>query len=290
MNMSVSRYAIVALLATMLSAFILGSGGSPTSAADEQLSTLGQQQSVAVTIYNEDLALVKDERRLTLPRGFTQLAFRDVSAQINPATALLRSLTAPGALSVVEQNFNYDLLTPQKLLEKYVGKTVTVIHTNPATGRETRENALVLSTNDGVVLQYANRVETGVDGRLSFPSLPESLRDRPTLVIDLDNSAGQSQNVELSYLTGGLSWKADYVGELSADDSRLDFNGLITLNNQSGTTYRNAKLQLVAGDVNRVSNELEQAKTLGRPVAAAATVSQEALLEYHLYSVNRPTT
>jgi hypothetical protein len=284
-----SRFAFARSLGAAL-AVSLCLVASSAQAADERSSTQTDQKAVAVTIYNADLALVKDERRITLPAGYSRLAFRDVSAQINPATALLRSLSVPGALGVIEQNFNYDLLTPQKLLDKYVGKMVTVIHTNAATGRETRETARVLSTNDGVVLQYANRIETGVDGRLSFASLPANLRDVPTLVVDLNNSAPQQQTVELSYLTGGLSWHADYVGELNASDTRLDLNGLITLDNQSGTSYRNAQLQLVAGDVNRVSTVLESAKVLGRVEAPAATVSNEALLEYHLYTVNRPTT
>lgn len=267
------------------------SGTSAVAGAGEQLSTLSDQQSVAVTIYNSSLALVKDQRRITLARGTDHVAFRDVSAQINPATALLRSISAPGTISMIEQNFNYDLLSPQKLLEKYVGKTVTVVHTNPATGKQTRESAVVLSTNDGVVLQYPNRIETGVDGRLIFPSLPANLRDRPTLVIDLDNASGAPQNVELSYLTGGLSWRADYVGELNNADSRLDLSGLITLGNESGTTYTNAKLQLVAGDVNTVPSEDNVAKTLGQmAVARPTSVSNENLLEYHLYSLARPTT
>ncbi len=291
MHMSVSRTAIILAAVVACIAPLAGGQRIALAAGDEALSTLAQQQSVAVTIYNSDLALVKDERRLTLPRGQSQLAFRDVSAQINPATALLRSVSARGALSVLEQNFDYDLLTPEKLLEKYVGKYVTVIHSNPYTGRETRETALVLSANDGVVLQYADRIETGVDGRLAFSSLPANLRDRPTLVIDLDNSYAQPQNVELSYLTGGLSWRADYVGELSADDSRLDFNGLITLDNQSGTTYRNAKLQLVAVDVNRVQTVSDAVKVLGEAAATAQPpVRNEQLLEYHLYTVERPTT
>jgi hypothetical protein len=264
---------------------------APALGDQERLSTLSDQESVAVTIYNSDLALVRDERRITLSQGLNRLAFRDVSGQMNAATALFRSISNPGALSVIEQNFNYDLLTPEKLLEKYVGKYVTVIHTNSATGKETREEARVLSTNDGVVLQYANRIETGIDGRLSFSSLPSNLRDRPTLVVDLNSTTGASQMVEMSYLTGGLSWQADYVGALSADDSRLDLNGLITLTNNSGTTYSNAKMQLVAGDVNRVSNTFENAKALGRvPVPAANAVQQEQLLEYHLYTLGRPTT
>jgi hypothetical protein len=264
---------------------------TPASGEQERLSSLSDQEAVAVTIYNENLALVRDERRVSFRTGLNSVAFRDVSAQINAATALLRSVSLPGAVSVIEQNFNYDLLTPQKLMDKYVGRYVTVIHTNAASGKETRERARILSTNDGLVLQYADRIETGLDGRLSFPSLPENLRDRPTLVIDLNSTSAAPQNVELSYLTGGLSWKADYVGALSVDDSHLDLNGLITLTNESGTTYSNAKMQLVAGDVNRVHEAFDQAKTLGRVVVAPQyQVSQEQLLEYHLYTLGRPTT
>lgn len=291
MSMSVPRYRLFRRLALAVIALGLMLGIAPALGDQERLSTLSDQEAVAVTIYNQDLALVRDERRVTFRAGLNSVAFRDVSAQINAATALLRSVSSPGSLSIIEQNFNYDLLTPQKLLDKYVGKYVIVIHTNSATGRETREQARVLSTNDGIVLQYANRIETGLDGRLSFPSLPSNLRDRPTLVIDLRSTNAAPQNVELSYLTGGLSWKADYVGALSGDDSHLDLNGLITLTNESGTTYSNAKMQLVAGDVNRVQEAFSQAKALGRAVTADQfQVRQEQLLEYHLYTLGRPTT
>ncbi len=291
MSTSVPGYRFVRCLVFIAITFAMMLGILPALGDQERLSTLSDQQAVAVTIYNQSLALVRDERRVTFRMGQNSVAFRDVSAQINAATALLRSVSSPGALSVIEQNFNYDLLTPQKLLDKYVGKYVTVIHTNAATGKETREEARVLSTNDGLVLQYANRIETGLDGRLSFPSLPSNLRDRPTLVIDLNSTSSAPQNVELSYLTGGLSWKADYVGALSADDSHLDLNGLITLSNESGTTYSNAKMQLVAGDVNQVQDAFSQAKALGRAVPTdQAQVRQEQLLEYHLYTLGRPTT
>ncbi|MDQ6766499.1 MAG: DUF4139 domain-containing protein [Candidatus Eremiobacteraeota bacterium] len=290
MTMRAFRHRLWGNLSFAALALALSLGMTPANGDLERLSTLSDQRAVAVTIYNQDLALVRDERRITLAPGFNHLAFRDVSGQINAATALLRSISSPGAVSVMEQNFNYDLLSPQKLLEKYVGKYVTVIHTNPATGKETREQARVLSTNEGVVLQYSNRIETEVDGHLSFPSLPSNLRDRPTLVIDLNSTSGAAQDVELSYLTGGLTWSADYVGALNVDDSRLDLNGLVTLGNTSGTTYTNAKLQLVAGDVNRVQQEFNAAKTLGRAVTADHVMQQESLLEYHLYTLGRPTT
>ncbi|HUO45054.1 MAG TPA: DUF4139 domain-containing protein [Burkholderiales bacterium] len=267
---------------------------STPAVADETRSTLDDQQSVAVTIYNDDLALVKDQRKIQLGNGRQSLAFRDVSARIRPETALLRSLSSPGKLAVIEQNFDFDLLTPQKLLEKYVGKSVNVIRTNPATGAETAESAQVLAANNGVVLKIGDRIETGIPGRLVYPDVPANLRDRPTLVMLLDNGGAAQQDVELSYLTGGLSWKADYVAELNANDDKLDLSGWVTLTNTSGTTYRDAKLQLVAGDVNRVRDELRQmpavAGLMAKNAAAESRMAEESLLEYHLYTLDRPTT
>ncbi len=261
-------------------------------AAGEKSTSLQDQREVAVTIYNESLALVKDARKIRLDQGETALAWRDVSARIRPETALLRNVEHPKTLSLIEQNFDFDLLTPQKLLEKYVGQKVTVIKTNPATGAETREEATVLATNSGVVLRFADRIETGVPGRLAFGSVPENLRDRPTLVIRLHSARAADDTLELSYLTQGLSWRADYVAELSPQDDRIDLNAWVTLTNQSGTTYNNAKLQLVAGDVHRVREELRgvQAATFALKQAEAAPVAEESLFEYHLYSVGRPTT
>jgi len=261
--------------------------------ADELRSTLADQQNVAVTIYNDNLALVKDQRKIQLGSGASALAFRDVSAQMRPETALLRSLNNPGKLAVLEQNFDFDLLTPQKLLEKYVGKRVGVIRTNPATGAETREEAQVLAASGGVVLKIGDRIETGLSGRIVYPDVPSNLRDRPTLVMQLSNGGAASQEVELSYLTGGLGWKADYVAELNAADSALDLSGWVTLTNTSGTSYRNARLQLVAGDVNRVREELHPVRAMAKmdmAAEAAPRMAEEALLEYHLYTLDRPTT
>lgn len=260
----------------------------------ERRSTLDDQQAVAITIYNEDLALVKDTRRVSLDEGANRLALRDVSGRMRPETAQLRDLTAPGTLTLVEQNFDYDLLTPAKLLEKYVGRSVRVVRTHPTTGAETSETAQVLSAQNGVVLKIGDHIETGIPGRIVFDGVPANLRDRPTLVSSLTARRGGTQDLELSYLTGGLSWKADYVAELNADDSSIDLNGWVTLHNQSGTAYSNAKLQLVAGDVNRVREELDMAKVerraMAAPVNSPPPIAQEALFEYHLYTLNRPTT
>jgi len=197
-------------------------------------------------------------------------------------------------LAVLEQNFDFDLLTPRKLLEKYVGKEVQLVRTHPETGEDRYETAQVLAANDGVVLKIGDRIETGVPGRLVFPDVPENLRDRPTLVVALDNEKADSQTIELSYLTGGLGWQADYVAELNSDDTALDLSGWVTLTNRSGTTYRNALLQLVAGDVNRVREEMRfrgdvmMEATMAK--AAAPQMSEESLFEYHLYTLQRPTT
>ncbi|MDO8890975.1 MAG: DUF4139 domain-containing protein [Sulfurimicrobium sp.] len=275
----------------LLAFFVAAQAQSASS--PEKLSTLQDQQQVAVTIYNENLALIKDQRRVTPAKGANRLAWRDVSARIMPETAFLRSLAGGEGIVLLEQNFDFDLLTPQKLLDKYVGQSVTVIRTNAATGVESSETATVLSTNGGVVLKFADRIETGLPGRLAFKTVPDNLRDRPTLVISFLAPSEGERPMELSYLTGGLSWRADYVAELSSADDRLDLSGWVTLTNVSGSSYPNAKLQLVAGDVNRVRRELDfvqEGRVMKAAPMAAPAMAEEGLFEYHLYSLERLTT
>jgi len=252
-------------------------------------SVASDREAVAVTIYNDDLALVKERRRVDLPAGTARLSLREVAAQLRPETALLRAVTGQ-PLALIEQNFDFDLLTPQKLLEKYVGKDVTVIRSHPTTGEERQETATVLSDGQGTVLRFADRIETGVPGRLAFPSVLPNLRDRPTLSVLLE-AAGGGQAVELSYLTSGMSWQADYVANLAADGGSLDLSGWVTLTNRSGTAYDDATLQLVAGTVNRAKpasrrTELMAVRAAGKPTEPV----EEALLDYHLYSFERPTS
>lgn len=277
----------------LLSLFVFCSTAAIAS-SNSLSSTRDDQTEVAVTIYNNNLALVKDQRRVTLESGTFDLAFRDVSARIRPETALLTSVSDSGSLLVLEQNFNFDLLTPRKMLEKYVGKMVTVIKTNPKTGEETREQAQVLSAQSGVVLKIGNRIETGFPGRIVYSDVPDNLYDRPTLEMTVHNRGARQQNLELSYLTGGLGWKADYVANLNADDSRLDLFGWVTLTNTSGTSYPNAKLQLVAGDVNRVRNAIApmytSRKMRERKTFRTGSMAEESLFEYHLYTLDRATT
>ena len=248
-----------------------------------------------MTIYNAQLALVKDLRTIRLKNGFNKLAFSEVSAQMRPETALLRSLDYSDGFHLIEQNFDFDLLTPQKLLEKYVGKKVRIVKTHPTTGKESILDAVVLSVNNGVVLRIGDRVETGMPGRIVFDKVPDNLRDRPTLVMQLNSSTSNLQLLQLSYLTSGLSWKADYVAELDETDKFVDLTGWVTLTNQSGATYKNAKLQLVAGDVNLVQDEYRGIERRFQGLAkesivAEAGAAEEALFEYHLYTLHRPTT
>ena len=269
---------------------------APAIAADtgELRSTLDDQRSIAVTVYNDDLALVKETRSVVLDKGLQRLAVRDVSARMRPETALLRGAAPANPLQLLEQNFDFDLLTPGKLLEKFIGRQVGVVTTHPTTGQETTERAEVLSTQEGVVLKIGNRIETGFPGRIVFDSVPPNLRDRPTLSVLLHSDVAGKQDVELSYLTGGLAWQADYVAELAANDASLDLNGWVTLTNRSGAAYRDAKLQLVAGDVNRVREDIKLRRRMpmemeGMAMAEAAVTAQP-LFEYHLYSLARPTT
>ncbi|HZT21010.1 MAG TPA: DUF4139 domain-containing protein [Dongiaceae bacterium] len=264
-------------------------GLAPRGFAEEINATLDDQTGLALTIYNRDLALVRDQRTVALAKGENDVAFVDVSGQIRPQTVILKS--SAGALDVLEQNFDFDLLTPQKLLEKSVGRTVRVIRTDPDTGDETVEEAKVLSVADGVVLQIGDRIETAAPGRIVFSEVPPDLRSRPTLVTRLTSDAAGKIPVELDYLTGGLGWAADYVASLSPDESAIDLKGWVTLTNTSGTTYRNAHLQLVAGEVNQVSEAMgAQMKTMAAMAAPAPAMTEQAMFEYHLYTLDRPTT
>ncbi len=273
---------------------------SSAQAADERRTTAADQTALAVTIYNGDLALVKDARRVKLSGGDNLLAWREVSARMQPETALLRS-TDGLKLQLLEQNFDFDLLTPATLLEKSVGETVRVVRAQPVTGVEYAEQATVLAANEGVVLRFPDRVETSIPGRIAFSGVPADLRDQPTLSMLFKTDAqptsvyqgAAEHGLELSYLTGGLTWKADYVAELSAKEEDIDLNGWVTLTNTSGASYRNARLQVVAGTVNRAPAEHRAAPAMMKNMAmaeAAPQMQEENLFEYHLYTLNRNTT
>jgi hypothetical protein len=246
---------------------------------------------LSVTIYNNDLALVQDVREIPIAAGRQKLEFKDVSAAIRPETV---SLSAAG-LSVVEQNFDYDLLTPDKLMEKAVGQQVKIVRTNPGDGKETTETATVLAANEGVVLKIGDRIEVlrddGVPTRVIFDKVPETLRARPTLSVTVEADKAGARPTTLSYLTTGLSWKADYVAMFDEAKGLLDLQGWITLGNQSGTAFVDAKTQLVAGSVNTLASN-DNYRPPRPAVQAAGTESGtgERVADYYLYPLPHRTT
>jgi hypothetical protein len=263
-------------------------------------SDKSQRESVAVTVYNQNFGVVRETRRLELASGRVELSFKDVSANIQPETVRLQSLTRGALFDVLEQNYRYDLLTPAKLLEKYVGKKIFVYRYDEKTGSEEKKQAEVLSVEGGVTLRIDGEVtvsspapSAATSFRYSFPEVPANLLQKPTLVWLLDSDRPQQQ-VEVTYLTQNLNWRADYVLKLDASDTKADLNGWVTLDNQSGTSYENAALRLVAGDVNRVQPPAEiMAREVALDDAAVADgpqLKEEGLFEYHLYSLERPTT
>jgi len=261
----------------------------PSSPGDARRSTAAERESVAITVYNQNFGLVREIRTLDLNRGLVNLEFADVASGIQPETVHIRPLGGPG-VTVLEQNYQYDLLNPQKLLEKYVGRTVTVYRRN---GSEEEEiEAEVLSVNGGPILRIDGMITFNYPGRFGFPELPDDLIAEPTLLWRLD-AAGTSQRVEVTYLTNDLNWRSDYVMVLNEDDTEADLTGWVTLVNQSGATYEGAQLQLVAGDVRRVSGRREDDLMVRTEVfedamrAQAAGFSEESFFEYHLYTLGR---
>jgi hypothetical protein len=283
-----ARPAVLALLLAASLGMPVPSGADP----GERTSSIADQRSVNLTVYNGSIALVHDRRHLTLTKDENRIAWRDVSAKMDATTAILEDTSAPGAVRVIEQNFNFDLLKPQAILDKYVGRDVTVVHDRAPAGRPRRETAKLLADNDGIVLQYADRVETALDGHLEFPNIPSDLRDRPTLVLDLQSDTAADADLDLGYLTGGLAWHADYVGVVAPDESHMDLSGLVTLSNTSGTSFNDAHLQLVAGNVNVPPPNPPVMYEMARAAGSAAQPQfvQENYFEYHLYTLQRTTT
>jgi len=255
-------------------------------------STLRDQQDVAVTIYNSNIGLVKDTRLIDLKPGIHELKFMDVAGKIDPTTVHIKSLINGSSLNVLEQNYEYDLLSPQKLLEKYVGQKVQLATFNNETKKEEIIEATLLSTQGGNIFQIGDKIHIGHYGRILLSKIPENLISQPTLVWMLESRLSRPQKVEASYLTSGINWKADYVTVLNKSDTMTDMTGWVTIDNRSGATYQNALLKLVAGDIHRVQGEMRM--DYARPMAAAKEVSQqfkeESFFEYHLYTLDRRTT
>lgn len=262
-------------------------------AAEDDKSTAADRESVAVTVYNQNFGLVREIRRLDLARGPIALEYGDVASSIQPETVHVLPLGGSG-MQLLEQNYQFDLLNPQKLLEKYVGRTVNVYRTNPVTGVEETVEAEVLSVNGGPILRIDGEITFNYPGRFGFPEMPDNLIAEPTLMWRL-NSPGGEQRVEVSYLTNSLNWKSDYVMVLNEDDDEGALTGWVTLTNQSGTSFENARLQLVAGDVQRVQQGNQMPSGYRDRMMADAMAVQEAgftedaFFEYHLYTLGRPT-
>ena len=250
-------------------------------------STSAQRSDVSITVYNQNFGLVREVRDVDMPAGRTALEFADVSQSIEPNTVAIKSLG--GQLHVLEQNYRYDLLSPQKLLEKYVGKKVKIYRWNEHTGKDDVYDAEVLSVAQGTVMRINGEITYDFPGRIAFPSIPDNLIAKPTLVWLLDSSG--KQKVEVTYLTQNLGWSADYVLVINPKDDAGDLVGWVTLNNTTGTTYENAKLKLVAGDVQRVSRgyAAREMPAATSPMGGSGGFREESFFEYHLYSLDRPT-
>lgn len=252
------------------------------------------RKEIALTIYNDNLALIRELRDLDLKKGLNHIALRDVSGKIRPETAIMK-FNDNATIRVLEQNFNFDLLTPNSLSEKHVGKELTVIRSNQG-GGISEEKAFLLSANNGLIFKYQDRIEIGLpqDARIKFDSLPQNLRDRPTLVTNIISDTAGKRQVNIAYLSSGFSWHADYVAQLNKDNDKMSLKGWVTLKNNSGTSYENAKLQLVAGELNLVPEERKSLAYKADRVQNfnfGVSVKLEApILDYHLYTLPQPTT
>ncbi|NLD08992.1 MAG: DUF4139 domain-containing protein [Xanthomonadaceae bacterium] len=266
-----------------------------TAQADTHLVESNRQASdeIAITLYNNGTALVNESRSVLLKKGINQLLLKDVSAQIRPQTTHLKN-RGNSALQLIEQNFDYDLLSPHAMLEKSLGTSIEIRSFDP-TGQKVQETATVLSTNGGLVLQYPDRIETGLpkDAQLIFKQIPDGLKASPTLSLLLASEADEAAPLEITYLTGGFDWQADYIATLSKNETEFDLTGWITLKNNSGTTFENSKLQLVAGDVNQTPNYGSPRMMKASMVVmdeSAYLPSEESFSDFHLYTLPMKTT
>jgi hypothetical protein len=275
-----SRLFIVTILVLMVSQAAFAGEGK-----------VGGRKDVSVTVYNKDLGLVRETRRLDLPGERARVQVEGVASGIDPTSVSVEVLSGLRDLVLLEQNYEFDLLSPSKLMEKYVGMRIELVTTHPETGAERNLEATLLSMNEGPVYRIGDRIYLGHPGRVVLPEIPGNLMARPTLVWLLEGSAGRGE-IEVSYLTRGFSWKADYVALLTAEDDEMDLTAWVTLTNTSGASYDNARLKLVAGDVHRVREIQPVPRARGDMVSAMALktgIEEEPFFEYHLYSLPRRT-
>lgn len=286
MRFQSARFALVPALTVVAGAL----ASNPPQLPD---STAADRTSVAVTVYNQNLALVRETRNLNLGQtGVGTLRFMDVPSKINPRTVHVQPLAASGP-AVLEQNYEYDLISPEKLMEKYVGRDVEIVEqADDLTNRTVK--ATLLATNGGPVYRIGDRIVIGQGGKVTLPDLPADLVARPTLVWTLDVPKAGPAPAEVSYLTDGMNWSADYVAVVDADDRKAGLSGWVTIDNHSGATFTDATLKLVAGDVRRVApQQLMDYEAQGKVMRMASSAPQfqeESFFEYHLYTLDRKTT
>jgi hypothetical protein len=255
-------------------------------------SDISDQVGVKVTIYNNNLGLIKDMRKVTLPVGEGELRFMDVASHIMPATVHTKSLNRPGAFSVLEQNYEYDLMNEKKLLDKYVGQRIKIMNWNKYQDRKEVVEATLLSNNEGQIYKINDEIYLGHPGEKVLPKIPENLIAKPTLTWLFDNRSREVHHLEVSYLTKNIGWRADYVMVLNEADTSSDLSGWITLDNKSGASYKDAQLKLVAGEVHRVERDREDmAPAIAEmKVARAPQIEEKPFFEYHIYDLKRKTT
>jgi hypothetical protein len=275
----------LAAIVALLGAVLLGSRGGAAPA-------VAQGEGLELAVYNQNLALVKDRRSMGLSEGLNEVRFADVASQIDPTSVHFRSLADPEGTVVLEQNYEYDIVGSAKLLQKYVDMEIAVVTED---GQE-YVGTLLSGAND-VILQAADGQVTVLKlaqiKEFAFPALPEGLITRPTLVWLVQSAQGGDQEVEVTYLTGGINWQANYIVVLAADEQSLDLDGWVTLNNRSGTAYEDAKLKLIAGDIHRATTDsyvVEKAIMAEEAAPIQQQVEERAFFEYHLYEVQRPVT
>lgn len=289
--MQMRNAAAAAVLGTILAQ-------NPVCAAEEILVENNKNVDMVVSIYNNNLGFVRDTRSVKLADGLNSIAFEGVASQIKAETAVLTG----NGVSVLEQNYDYDLLTPNNILEQFVGKEVKTVMQNPATGENMFDKAVVLNSNYGSpILRFSYGVEANFPGRVVYDKVPSGLRVKPTLVVNLNNKAAGDKNLELAYLTNGISWKADYIAEIKSD-GELGLNTWITLNNETGADYENATVQLISGSVNQVSQAVNAVRPMMQmKMARGAMMESDAVMEtgsverssisdYYLYTLPQKTT
>jgi O-6-methylguanine DNA methyltransferase len=252
--------------------------------------------AMEVTVYNDNLGLIKEVRSFTLKPGVQDLKVTDVAAQVDPTSVHFKSLTSPEAVSVLEQNFQYDLINQDKLMEKYLGKEIELERILGRDGdRKETLKGVLLSSSGGRILQVDGKILVNPPGSPILPELPEGLLTKPTLLWKLNAKKGGSHDCELSYLTAGMGWRSDYIVVSNAPDDKMDLNAWVTINNGSGATYKDAKLKLIAGDVHRADEvrAMRGGRMKGDVMAMAAEAPQfaeKSFFEYHMYTLQRPAT